>query len=183
MEIQIDFKKLALVLILLVAALVGALVLNPGLRSTIFAQETVTLPADYSQMGDAQAAVTAAVAFYTLDYHETPEQWAARLCALATPEGCQAAQNMFAPAIYQTVKANLAQTGATAVPLALMESTEDKHSVWQVQVTLTNPWQGLESATQQIYIDVVYDEPSNQWLYDRVLFEEEARERYAAPKP
>lgn len=45
--------------------------------------------------------------------------------------------------------------------------------VWLVRVTLTNPWEGLETPTQDVYVDVSFDNSSSSWRFNRILFEEE----------
>jgi hypothetical protein len=120
---------------------------------------------------DAQAAVDAATAFYTLDYTANPGLWASRVCALTTEAGCRAIQAFFAPSVQALVQENKVQTGCTVVPVRLV-SDKGHLRVWQVSVAIINPWPGLEDPEQDAFVEV--ENVNGFWLMNRVLFNQEA---------
>jgi len=189
MTLDINFKKFGLVLLLLVlVTAAGYLAVSTGVfaraSALLWGTPTFTQTSDPQTAPDAQAAADAVMAFYTLDYTEPAEQWTERMCALSSDAGCQAVQNFFTAAVRKTVEDHQVQTGATAVPLYLVEVLEDGRHIWLVQVTLSNPWEGLESATQEVHVEMVQDDATQRWLLNRVLFEQEALGRYdATPTP
>lgn len=176
MNIVVDVKKTVIVVLILTALIVGGWYAGQSgaLESilNLFFKDAPAEVIDPSQSPDAQVAAKAAIAFYTIDYQETQEQWAERLCNLATESGCLVTKNIFAPGVNTLAVKNKIQTTATAVPLSLAENSEIGRT-WLVQVTLTNPWDGLETATQNVYVDVSFDDPSSSWRFNRILFEQE----------
>lgn len=165
MQIQIHQKAKKVLVIILILSLIGIVFL--ALRPALFPRhETLeTTPAP-----DAQAAVDAVTAFYTLDYTESPDVWAARVCAYATEDGCAIVRSYFAPAMQSLLQDNFIQTGCTALPVRLVEETGERR-IWQVEATLDHPWMGLDAQTQMVFVEMVWED--NQWLLNRILFEQE----------
>ena len=120
---------------------------------------------------DARAAVEGARAFYTLDYTAAPDLWALQVCAWTTEAGCQAAETFFAPSVAAMVQEHQVQTGCTVTPVSLVEDRGEIH-VWLVNVTLTDPWAGLDTSSQDVYVEV--ERAGGNWLMNRILFEQEA---------
>jgi hypothetical protein len=120
---------------------------------------------------DAQAAVHAASAFYTLDGTVDPELWATHVCAYSTEAGCLAIKNFFAPSVEATVRKNRIQTGCVVTPLRLV-SVQGNARIWLVSVTITTPWPGLKNPIQNVYIEV--ENMNGIWLMNRILFQQEA---------
>jgi hypothetical protein len=164
-QIVISPKVRTIILIALAAVLliIGILALRPLFIPR--PEKTVTgLPAD------AQTAVNAATAFYTLDYIESNDLWAARLCAYATEAGCRAIQDYFAPAVQMMVQENEIQSGCTVEPVRLVANKGDIH-IWQVTVSMDNPWPGLDAPKQDVYVEV--EKVGVRWLMNRILFKQE----------
>jgi hypothetical protein len=128
---------------------------------------------------DAQSAIDAATAFYTLDYTANPDLWATRVCALATETGCRAIHAFFAPSVQAMVQENKVQTGCSVVPVRLV-SDKGHHRIWQVNVTITDPWPGLEKTTQEAFVEV--EEVNGVWLMNRILFQQEDG-NFSTPTP
>jgi len=168
-------KKIKRILIgLLIAALlvIGFLAIRPAL-----APRPVATPTGASL--DSQAAAAAITAFYTLDYTEDIALWTTRVCATATEAGCRAIQNFYAPAVQATVQEHQIQTGCKAETVRLVSET-NQHRIWQVHVSLDHPWPGLESPTQDVYIEL--SNVNGKWLMDRILFQQEV-DRLTTPTP
>ena len=128
---------------------------------------------------DAQAAIDAATAFYTLDYTANPDLWATRVCALATEAGCRAIQAFFAPSVQAIVQEKKIQSGCTVVPVHLV-SEKGHLRVWQVSVTIINPWPGLEDPKQDAFVEV--ENVNGLWLMNRILFQQEVS-NFLTPTP
>jgi hypothetical protein len=128
---------------------------------------------------DAQAAVDAAAAFYTLDYTADPDLWATRVCTHTTEAGCRAIQGFFAPTVEAMVMENQVQTTCTVTPVHQV-SNEGSIRVWQVTVTINNPWPGLENPVQDAFVEV--EEVNGIWLMNRILFQQEIND-YLTPTP
>ena len=128
---------------------------------------------------DAQAAVDAATAFYTLDYTVDSDLWATRVCAHTTDAGCRAIRIFFAPAVSTMVLENHVQTTCTVVPIRLI-SEKGNIRIWQVSVTLLNPWPELENSAQDAYVEV--EKINGIWLMNRILFQQEV-DQLIAPAP
>jgi phage terminase large subunit-like protein len=182
-EIQVSRKTInSFVLLVVVLALIGGGFLflrrDPALLSRIVARFEGATPTqlDPQSAPDAQVAVAALTAFYTLDYTEPVDQWQGRVCILTTADGCQLIQVLFAPAVRQVVDANQVKTNCTVQALRLVEDKDDTRT-WLLEVTLDSPWPG-ENPTTQVYAEVT--RINGTWLLNRILFDQE-KARFATP--
>lgn len=157
---------------ILITALLAIILLS--LRSAIFPHPSVS---ETGLAPDAQAAVDAVTAFYTLDYTSSPKLWISNVCAYATDKGCNAIRSFFAPTIQTQVQDNQVQTGCSVQPIQLVEDAGDIR-IWQVRVTLDHPWAGLNTPTQDVFVEVA--KVHGRWLMNRILFKQEI-ERFATP--
>ena len=122
---------------------------------------------------DEQAAIAGVSAFYTIDYTEPENAWADRVCAVSTDEGCTVVKGYLAAAIRLTAEKYSVQTGCTVLPVELVENDEiNQLRIWKVQVTLANPWPGVEQ-THAVYVAVEYDSTLQKWLMQHILFKQE----------
>jgi hypothetical protein len=128
---------------------------------------------------DAQAAVDAVKAFYTLDFTEAPELWTTRICTLTTEAGCRAIRGFYAPAVQVMVQENQIQTGCNVTPVRLA-SEEGNIRIWQVIVSLDHPWPGLEQPVQDAFVEV--EKVNGLWLMNRILFQQEVND-FITPTP
>ena len=182
-EIQISNRTIkTIILLVVVIILIGAGFLllhrDPALVSRIIRRfERAKLTQSAPQTGpDAQAAVKALTAFYTLDNTEPVDQWQSRVCALTTPDGCQLIQAFFVPTVRKVVEANQVKTGCSVQAVRLVDSKGDTRT-WLLEVTLDKPWPG-EKPTTQVYAEVA--QTNGTWLLNRILFDQEAA-RFATP--
>ena len=174
MKISINPKAKKILIMLGVSAVLGIAIFAtlPMLHKNPVVPAQGTSP-------DAQAAVDAATAFYTLDYTADPDLWATRVCAHTTEAGCRAIQGFFAPTVEVLVMENQVQTTCTVTPVHLV-SEDGSIRVWQVTVTINNPWPGLENPVQDAFVEV--EELSGIWLMNRILFQQEIND-YLTPAP
>jgi hypothetical protein len=155
--------KILIVLLVVVILMIGFLAIHPLPAPTLSATATGMTP-------DAQAAVNAVTAFYTLNYTAGIDLWVTHVCATTTEAGCQAIKGYFAPAVQDMMKKHQIQTSCTVEPIRLISDT-DQNRVWQVHVSLDHPWSGLNASSQDVYVEVA--DVSGKWLMNRILFQQE----------
>ena len=128
---------------------------------------------------DAQAAMAGVSAFYTIDYSETSDQWLQRLCSfLATEQDCAVEKMLIAPQIHSMAQQYHIKTTSTVFPVRLVIAKTGTDGselrVWELQVTLNNPWPGTASP-MSVYADVVMSPVNNTWSMRHILFEQEVQ--------
>jgi hypothetical protein len=167
MKIVIHPKARKVMIVIALLTVVAIVLLT--IRSVIFPNPEV--PAT-DLAPDEQAAVDAVTAFYTLDYSSSSELWISNVCAFSTNQGCNAIRSFFAPIIYNEVQNYQVQTGCRVIPIQLIENDGNTH-IWQISVTLNHPWVGLDTPTQDVYVEVT--KVRSVWLMNRILFEQEIK--------
>lgn len=158
-------------------------ILGVGLACLRFRLPSLFQSAPTSPPPDAQAAVAGVKAIYTLDYTEDAKTWQERVCAVSTAQGCAFFQSLLAPAMRKTVEQKQIRTGCEVQAVRLVEE-DGQTRVWELTVTLDNPWPGVE-ATMPVYAAVEQQEDGS-WLFQRILFTQEVEARYgatASPEP
>jgi hypothetical protein len=170
MEIYLSKRKT--LSIVLVALVIGGLALFlAGLSGR-------TLP-ELTGIGSGRSvALAGAKAFYTIDYQDGPDVWAARLCAVSTQPACQFYQSVVAPFLWLEFEEHRSLIVAeTAKATLLSEETAGTRAdapmqVWQVAVTLSEPWpQGDRQTSFPAYVLVIKEESG--WKFERFLLPEE----------
>jgi hypothetical protein len=128
---------------------------------------------------DAQAAMAGVSAFYTIDYTETSDQWLQRLCStLATGQDCAVEKMLIAPRIYSLAQQYRIQTTSSVFPVRMVSTRAGTDGselrVWELQVTLSQPWPG-EASPMSVYADVVMNPANHAWSMRHILFEQEVQ--------
>ena len=128
-------------------------------------------------------ALAGAKAFYSIDYQDGSDVWAARLCSVSTQPACEFYQTIVAPFLWLEFETYhsliVAETGKATL---LSEETAGTRAdapmqVWQVAVTLSDPWpQGDGQTSFPAYVLVVKEESG--WKFERFLLPEEI-EKYS----
>jgi hypothetical protein len=132
---------------------------------------------------DARAAIAGVSAFYTIDYTESADQWAERVCATTTDEGCLFSKGYYAGAVHVTAEKYSVHTSCTVLSVALVDNDKTHMlRIWKMQVTLSNPWPTIQQ-TQAVYVAVAYDEKRQEWRMQHVLFDQEAQKYIKTPTP
>ena len=130
---------------------------------------------------DARAAIAGVSAFYTIDYTESSDQWAERVCATTTDEGCIFSKGYYAGAVHATAEKYSVHTSCTVLPVSLVDNDETHmQRVWKMQVTLSNPWPTIQQ-TQTVYVAVAYDEKRQEWRMQHILFDQESQKYNSTP--
>jgi len=181
-EIQISSKTITtiIVLVVILAIIAAVVLLDPQLFSDLFARiERTTSTPTSSEPPDAQAAVVAVKAFYSLDYAVTSNQWQSSVCKWATQDGCTFFEQMYASTVRALVESKQVQTGCTVVAVKMVED-DGASRIWQLQVTLDHPWEG-ETAQIPVYAQV--DQVNGSWRLDHILFSQESARFQVTPTP
>jgi hypothetical protein len=163
-------RKTLIIIIILAVVAIGLLSLHSVIFPIPEVSETGVAP-------DAQAAVEATTAFYTLDYNSSLELWISNVCSFSTDQGCNAIRSFFAPTIQNLLQSYHVQTGCSVLPVRLVEDDGDIR-IWQVSVTLDHPWVGLDTAPQDVFVEVA--KLQSRWLINRILFKQEV-EQFITP--
>jgi hypothetical protein len=124
------------------------------------------------------AAIAGVEAFYSVDYHEGQDKWAARLCALSTEPACDFYQNTVVPFLWPDFEASqsviTAEAGEAVMLADEVAATHENAlmQIWQVGVNLSAPWpQGNGQASFPAYVLVVREESG--WKFERFLLADE----------
>jgi len=124
------------------------------------------------------AALAGVEAFYSVDYHEGQDKWAARLCALSTEPACSFYQNTVAPFLWPGLEASqsviTAKAGETIMLANEVAATRENApmQIWQVVVNLSALWpQGNGQSSFPAYVLVVREESG--WKFERFLLADE----------
>jgi len=169
------FKTMLIFFLILVTGLAVVAILTPRITGRTFFQ---VIGFDSGQT----AVVQGAQVFYSVDYQDAPEKWAARLCAMSTGQGCTFYEQI-APTLWQAFLSN--QTVVTAEVQAVRKVFEGKASarenvlmqVWEVNVMLSSAWpQSKDGATIFTAYALVMQNQTG-WKFERLLMDAEA-ERY-----
>jgi hypothetical protein len=175
MEIYLSKRKtLSVVLVTLVLG--GLVLFLAGLSGR-------TLPELSGFGGGRSVALAGTKAFYTIDYQDGADVWAARLCAVSTQPACEFYQSIVAPFLWLEFEEYhsliVAETGkATLLSKETAGTRGDAPmQVWQVTVNLSDPWpQGDGKTSFPAYVLVIKEESG--WKFERFLLPEEI-EKYS----
>ena len=170
MEIVLSKRKLLTGLLVMLAVAVAVLVV---LKLT---GRTVAQAVGFDS--GRGAALAGAQAFYSVDYQDGQDVWAARLCSLSTQPACDFYQNTVAPFLWpefegaQTVVT--AEAGDAVLLAEELAGTRENApmQVWQVAVNLSAPWpQGDGQTAFPAHVLVVREDAG--WKFERFLLEDE----------
>ena len=131
------------------------------------------------------ATLAGAQAFYTVDFHQDADHWAAQLCQYSTQPACAYYQDAVAPFLWPAFIADQTVVNAQiSEPILLadkpVEGEANPIQIWQVRVTLSDPWpQGDGRTNFPAHVLVV--RKSNGWKFERFLLADEIT-RYTGGK-
>ncbi len=125
-----------------------------------------------------QAALEGVKAFYSVDYRESQDLWAARLCRVGTQPACNFYQNTVAPSIWPAFETShtVVTAEASGAKKLVDEIAATRNNapmqVWQVSVKLSAPWpQGNGETSFPAQVLVVRE--SSGWKFERLLLKDE----------
>ena len=184
-EITISKKHLflwLLFIILLAAAGFGIYAFRrflPGQEAVQQAVPTISsITPDADQPAQA-AAVSGAVAFYTVDYQKGKQAWLDKLCAASTSTGCAMDQNVFVPAMWPQLEA--AKISTTVQVSAQGKVTDQVNplgnvpqQVWKLGIQLSAPWPMQKQPLTSFLALALVAQEKGVWKFERFLTEDEA---------
>jgi hypothetical protein len=181
LEISVSRKKIGkIIAVVIVSAFLFAVALiawNNGLSGRLMGREqreTVmfNLPPEHPVL-------SSLAAFYAPSPSASMEAWQDQVCAGMTERGCKLFKGMYAPAMWNAAQRN--HIGADMVNFVEdVEILDDGRRVWKLEVQVFEGQEGGEynEHTFDVYVEVAKDEPSGNWLLDRILFNEEVQARF-----
>jgi hypothetical protein len=174
-----QFSLVALVLITLVV--IGVTAWSSGTldRFLVAEHQEVT--------GAPNSLLTTIENIYSPDLSGGQEAWYAQVCEGMSEQGCELFKGMYGATIWGSLESGaIAPIEAQAVLLEEVETLEDGRQVWKVGFTVLDvsdarPTQDVPEPREisgEIYIEVSYDQGTDRWLLDRILFDQEVEARY-----
>jgi hypothetical protein len=125
-----------------------------------------------------QAALEGVKAFYSVDYREKQDLWAARLCRVGTQPACDFYQNTVAPYIWGEFETShtvvtVEVSGAEKLTEGIASTRNNAPvQIWQVSVKLSAPWpQGNGETSFPAQVLVVRE--GSGWKFERLLLKDE----------
>jgi hypothetical protein len=128
-----------------------------------------------------ESALNTVAAFYAPNLDGGYDAWLAQVCSGMSEDGCGLLRAMYGDAVWKA----FAGSGATFVQSQAMiledvETLSNDHHIWKLGVTVisVNP-QGEQKTNQlQTYAQVSFNKDSGTWLLERILFDQEIKQRY-----
>jgi hypothetical protein len=128
-----------------------------------------------------ELALGAVTAFFVPDIENGYEAWLTQVCAGMSEDGCGLLHNMYGETVWQALETSDAKfLQANTTLLEDVETLENGHHIWKlnVEVRFLDP-QGVEQISQmQTCAQVSFDKGSRTWRLERILFEQEIKQRY-----
>ena len=128
-----------------------------------------------------EPALNAVAAFYAPNLDGGYDTWLAQICAGMSEDGCGLLRNMYGEVVWEAfVNSGARFIQSQAMILEDVETLNNDHHIWKLGVTLmfVDP-QGEQKTNQlQTYIQVSFNKENETWTLERILFDQEIKERY-----
>jgi hypothetical protein len=128
-----------------------------------------------------EPALQAVSAFHAPNLDNGYDAWLAQVCAGMSEDGCGLLRGMYGEVVWKT----FAGSGAKFVQSQVMlledvETLNNEHRIWKLGITVVSesPQAGQKTNQLQTYAQVSFHKESGTWLLERVLFDQEIKERY-----
>jgi len=176
MDIQISEKKIKN--IILVIALV--LLMGAGGYYT-WTKHLLERFMPKQEIKSTEPALQAVSTFYAPNLDNGYDAWLAQVCAGMSEDGCGLLRGMYGEVVWKTFAGSGAKfVQSQAMLLEDVETLNNDHHIWKLGVTVLSINPQGEQATNQIqtYVQVSFNNESKAWLLERILFDQEIKERY-----
>jgi hypothetical protein len=120
-------------------------------------------------------------AFYAPNLENGYQPWLDQVCAGMSGDGCNLLRNLYGRVVWEAVKKSGASfIQSQALILEDVETLSNEHHIWKLGVTvLSSDPRGVQATNQlQPYAQVSFNQQSETWLLERILFDQEVKERY-----
>jgi hypothetical protein len=130
-----------------------------------------------------EPALNAVAEFYAPNLGGGYDTWLAQVCAGMSEDGCGLLRNMYGEVVWKTFAGSGAKfIQPQAMILEDVEVLSNEHHIWKLGVTVVsvNPQSEQKVNQLQTYAQVSFNKESGTWLLERILFDQEIKERYGA---
>ena len=128
-----------------------------------------------------EPALSAVSAFYAPNLDNGYDAWLAQVCAGMSEDGCGLLRAMYGEVVWEAfVNSGARFIQSQAMILEDVETLNNGHHIWKLGITvLFINAQGAQSTNQlQTYAQVSFNEENETWILERILFDQEIKERY-----
>jgi hypothetical protein len=129
-----------------------------------------------------EPALNAVAAFYAPNLDDGYDAWLAQVCAGMSADGCGLLRAMYGDIVWKAFEGSGARfVQSQAMILEDVEVLNNGHHIWKLGVTVVsvNPQAEQKINQLQTYAQVSFNKESEKWLLERILFDQEIKERYA----
>jgi len=128
-----------------------------------------------------EPALNAVAEFYAPNLGGGYDTWLAQVCAGMSEDGCGLLRNMYGEVVWEAfVNSGAGFIQSQAMILEDVETLNNNHHIWKLGVTIifVDP-QGEQKTNQlQTYVQVSFNKENETWTLERILFDQEIKERY-----
>ena len=128
-----------------------------------------------------ETALNAVAVFYAPNLDGGYDTWLAQVCAGMSEDGCGLLRNMYGEVVWEAfVNSGARFNQSQAMILEDVETLNNNHHIWKLGVTVmfVDP-QGEQKTNQlQTYVQVSFNKENETWTLERILFDQEIKERY-----
>lgn|GEM_PF-1139206 len=176
MDITISQKKIKnIVLVIALVLLLGAC----GYYAWTNNQLDRFLPKQ--EIRGKESALQAVAAFYAPNVDTGYDAWLLQVCTGMSENGCGLLRTMYGETVWKA----FAESGARfpqsqAMVLEDVEVLSNDHHIWKLAITVVSVSPQGEEKTNQLltYAQVSFNKKNEAWLLERILFDQEIKERY-----
>jgi hypothetical protein len=128
-----------------------------------------------------EPALNAVAEFYAPNLDGGYDTWLTQVCAGMSENGCGLLRSMYSEVIWKAYEGSGVKfVQSQAMILEDVETLSNDHHIWKIGITVlsVNP-QGEQTTNQlQTYIQASFNKESETWTLERILFDQEIKERY-----
>ena len=128
-----------------------------------------------------EPALNAVAAFYAPNLDGGYDAWLTQVCAGMSEDGCGLLRNMYGEVVWKAFEGSGVKfVQSQAMILEDVETLSNDHHIWKLGVTVlfVDP-QGEQKTNQlQTYAQVSFNKENETWILERILFDQEIKERY-----
>ena len=128
-----------------------------------------------------EPALNAVAAFYAPNLDNGYDAWLTQVCAGMSENGCGLLRSMYGKVVWGAfVNSGAKFVQSQAMILEDVEVLNNDHHIWKLGVTVmfVDP-QGEQKTNQlQTYVQVSFNKENETWTLERILFDQEIKERY-----
>jgi hypothetical protein len=128
-----------------------------------------------------EPALNAVATFYAPNLESGYDAWLTQVCAGMSGDGCGLLRSLYGEVVWKTFAGSGAKFAQSqAILLEDVETLNNEHHIWKLDVTVISENPQAEQKTNQLqtYVQVSFNKESGTWLLERVLFDQEIKERY-----